>query len=155
MENIPVADSYYAVLVRVTGTLTALQADYNNFTLTKQIPSLNIQTKMKPPLPIPNKQITLAKHEYPTQPQKRKENITCVLCGDSHLAHRCLLTCKIRDQELVPPSYFCIKHCGKRDEACKDKCYLFKKFNGSIIDLTCGQKDHGLCHFLLCDKKLC
>ena len=45
-KNIPVADSYYAVLVRASGTLTALQADYNNFTLTKQIPNLNIQTKM-------------------------------------------------------------------------------------------------------------
>ena len=46
-ENIPMADSY-AVLVRASGTLTALQADYNDFTLTKQIPNLNIQTKMTP-----------------------------------------------------------------------------------------------------------
>ena len=39
-EKIPLANSYYAVLVRVSSTLTALQADYNDFTLTKQIPSL-------------------------------------------------------------------------------------------------------------------
>ena len=57
--------------------------------------------------------------------------------------------------QLVPPIHFCTKQCGKRDEACKDKCYLFKKLNGSIIDLTCGQKDHGLRHFLLCDKESC
>ena len=43
-EKIPVSDSYYAVLVRATSTLTALQADFNDFTLTKQIPSMNIQT---------------------------------------------------------------------------------------------------------------
>ena len=62
---------------------------------------------------MPNKQITLAKREYPTQPQKQKENITYVLCGDSHLAHKCLLTRKIRNRELLPPINFCTKHCGK------------------------------------------
>ena len=53
-DNIPIADSYYAVLVRAQGTLTALQADFNDFPLTNQIPSLNIQTKVKPPLPMPS-----------------------------------------------------------------------------------------------------
>ena len=132
IKNIPVADSYYAVLVRASGTLTALQADYDNFTLTKQIPNLNIQTKMTPQTPQVSapKQITLAKREYPAQ--KPKANITCVLCGDSHLAHRCLLTRQIRDQELLPPNQFCLKHCGKKGEACKDKCYIFKKLNGSL-----------------------
>ena len=59
------ADSYYALLVRARGTLTALQADHNNFSLTKQIPNLNIQTKGIPQTPQmtgPN-QITLAKRE--------------------------------------------------------------------------------------------
>ena len=108
------ADSYYAVLVRASSTLTALQADYNNFTLTKQIPNLNIQTKGTPRTPQVSapKQITLAKREYPAQ--KPKATITCVLCGDSHLAHTCLLTCQIRDQELLPPNQFCLKHCGKK-----------------------------------------
>ena len=31
----------------------------------------------------------------------------------------------------------------------------FKKLNRSIIDLRYGQKDHGLRHFLLCDKETC
>ena len=44
-KNITVADSYYALLVRTSGTLTALQADHNDFDLPKQIPNLNIQTK--------------------------------------------------------------------------------------------------------------
>ena len=30
-----------------------------------------------------------------------------------------------------------------------------QKSNGSIVDLTCGQKNHGLHHFLLCDKETC
>ena len=42
-EIIPVADSYYAVLVQATGTLTALQADFNDFMLNKPIPNLNIR----------------------------------------------------------------------------------------------------------------
>ena len=79
-------------------------------------------TKMTQPAPIPNKPITLANHGYSAPTQKPKANITCVLCGDSHLAHRCLLTHQIRDQEFLPPSEFCIKHCGKKGEACKDKC---------------------------------
>ena len=90
-QNIPVADSYYAVLIRASGTLTALQADYNNFTIAQQIPSLNIQTQ--PPSSMPEKQITQITQI--TQPQKHKQNITCVLCGDSHLTHKCLLTRKI------------------------------------------------------------
>ena len=79
IKNIPVADSYYAVLVRASGTLTALQADYNNFTLTKQIPNLNIQTKMTPQTPQVSapKQITLAKRKKPAQ--KQKENIISIL----------------------------------------------------------------------------
>ena len=44
-KNIPVADSYYALLVRSSGTLTALQADHNDFDLTTQIHNLKIQTK--------------------------------------------------------------------------------------------------------------
>ena len=34
-KNIPMAESYYALLVTANGTLTALQADHNNFDLTK------------------------------------------------------------------------------------------------------------------------
>ena len=53
----------------------------------------------------------------------------------------------------------CLKHCGKKTEACKDngpdKCYIFRKQNGSLIDLTCGKCDHGLHHFLLCDAESC
>ena len=41
-RHIPVADSYYAVLVRASGTRTVLQADYNNSILIKQIHNLNI-----------------------------------------------------------------------------------------------------------------
>ena len=64
--GIPIADRYYALLIRAQGTLTSLQADFNDFPLTSQIPSLNIQTKVKPPLPMPsqlpmtNKPMTLA-----------------------------------------------------------------------------------------------
>ena len=78
-DGIPIADSYYALLVRAQGTLTALQADFNYFPLTSQIPSLNIQTKVKPPLPMPsplpmtNKPMTLAKRE----PQKQRK----ILCA--------------------------------------------------------------------------
>ena len=68
-KNIPVAHSYYALLVRASDTLTALQADHNNYTLTKQIPNLNIQTKGIPQTPQVSapKQIILAKRENPAQ----------------------------------------------------------------------------------------
>ena len=158
-KNKPMADSYYALLVRASGTLTALQADYNNFSLTKQIPNINIQTKGIPQTPqmtVP-KQITLAKCE--SSAPKQKENITCIVCGGSHLAHRCVQTRKIRYREIIPPNQFCSKHCGKKGEACKDnnsdKCYIFRKQNGSLIDLTCGQRDHRLRHFLLCEAESC
>ena len=157
-NDIPIADSYYAVLVRATGTLTALQADYSNFPLAKQIPSLNIQAKSIPQSSIPNRQsnnLNLVKREASAPAARKKDTITCILCGDSHLAHRCLLTRKIRDKELIAPNDFCIKHCGKKGETCKDKCYLFKKLNGKVIDLTCGKKDHGLRHFLLCQHETC
>ena len=51
IKNIPVADSYYALLVRASGTLTTLQTDHNNLNLTKQIPNLNIETKGIPQTP--------------------------------------------------------------------------------------------------------
>ena len=91
-------------------------------------------------------QITLAKRE--SSATKQKESISCLLCSGSHLAHKCIKTCQIRDREINPPNQFCSKHCGKKTEACKDnspdKCYIFRKQNGSLIDLTCGQRDHGL-----------
>ena len=73
-KNIPMADSYYALLVRASRTLTLLQADHTNFNLTKQIPNLNIQTKGIPQTPqiLAPKQITLAKRESSAPKQKRK-----------------------------------------------------------------------------------
>ena len=47
-KNITVADSYYTLLVRLSGTLTALQADHNDFGTSTQIPNLAIQTKGVP-----------------------------------------------------------------------------------------------------------
>ena len=85
---------------------------------------------------------------------KQKEPLSCLICGDNHLAHRCIITRQIRDREINPPSNLCLKHCGKKTEACKDgnteKCYIFRKQNGTLKDITCGQSDHGLRHFLLC-----
>ena len=75
--------------------------------------------------------------------------------SDPHLAHRCPLTHEIRDRELVPPSEFFLHHCGKVYATCKDKCYIFKKTNDKMVDLTCGIKDQGIHHFLLCDKETC
>ena len=86
-KNITVADSYYALLVRASGTLTALQADHNDFDLPKQIPNLNIQTKGIPQTHqmTEPKQITQVKRESYTP--KQKESISCLLCSGSHLAH--------------------------------------------------------------------
>ena len=92
-KNIPVADSYYALLVRSSGTLTALQADLNDFDLTTHIPNLNIQTKGIPhthQMTEP-KQITLVKRE--SHAPKQKESLLCLLCGSNHLAHRCAKKC--------------------------------------------------------------
>ena len=44
-KNITIADSYYALLVRSSGTLTALQADHSDFEATAKIPNLNIHAK--------------------------------------------------------------------------------------------------------------
>ena len=70
-KNITVADSYYALLVRSSGTLTALQADHNDFEATTQIPNLNIQTKGVPHTQqmTEPKQITLVKRESHTPKQ--------------------------------------------------------------------------------------
>lgn len=142
-----------------------VQADHNNFNLTKQIPNiniqpnLNIQTKGIPQTSqrtVP-KQITLAKHE--SSAPKQKEIITCILCGDSHPAHQCAQTRRIRDREIPIPSQLCPKHFRKKGEACKDnssdKCYIFRKQNGDLIDLTCGKKYHSLRHFLLSEAETC
>ena len=103
------------------------------------------------------KKIILVKRE--SYAPKQKESISCLLCGGSHLAHRCVKTRQIRDREINPPNQLCLKHCGKKTEACKDngpdKCYIFRKQNASLVDLTCGQCDHGICHFLLCDAESC
>ena len=52
-----------------------------------------------------------------------------------------------------------MKQQRKKTEACKDnspdKCYIFRKLNGTLVDLTCGQCDHVLRHFLLCDLESC
>ena len=147
------------LLVRSSGTLTALQADHNDFDVTTQIPNLNIQTKEIPHTHqmIEPKQIILVKRE--SHAQKQKESLSCLLCGGNHLAHRCARTCQIRDREINPPNQLCLKYWEKKTEACKDngldKCYIFRKQNGSLIDLTCGQRDHGLSHFLLCDAETC
>ena len=83
---------------------------------------------------------------------KNTETKRCLICGGNHLAHRCAITRQIRDRDINPPNQLCLKHCGKKTEACKDgntdKCYIFRKQNGSLIDLTCGQSDHSLRHFL-------
>ena len=75
------------------------------------------------------------------------------------MAHRCVKTRQVRDRDVHPPNQLCLKHCGKKTEACKDnntdKCYIFRKQNGQLVDLTCGQRDHGLKHFLLCDSENC
>ena len=108
------------MLVRASGTLTALQADHNDFDLPKQIPNLNIQTKGIPQTHqmTEHKQTTQVKREYNTP--KQKESISCLICGGSHMAHRCAKTRQIRDRELIAPNQLCPKHCGKKTEACKD-----------------------------------
>ena len=149
-KNITVADSYYALLVRSSGSLTALQADHNDFGTSTQIPNLAIQTKgvpytqqMKEPI-----QITLVKREN----QPPKEALSCLLYGGNHLPHRSVRTRQVRDRDVHPPNQLCLKHCRKKTEACKDnntdKCYISRKQNGQLVDLTCGQHDHGLKHFL-------
>ena len=141
-KNVTVADSYYALLVRSSGTLTALQADHNDFEATTQIPNLNIQTKGVPHTQqmTEPKQITLVKRESHTP--KQKESLSCLLCGGNHLAHRCAKTCQVRDRDIHPPNQLCLKHCGKKTEACKDsntdKYYIFRKKKGQLVDLTCG-----------------
>ena len=103
-KKITIADSYYALLVRSSGTLIALQADHNDFDVNTQIPNLSIQTKGIPhkhQITEP-KQPTLVKRENNTQ--KQKEALVCLLCGGNHLAHRCVRTCQIRNRDINPPN---------------------------------------------------
>ena len=83
-----------------------------------------------------------------------KANPTCFLCNSRlHLAYRCPMTKLIRDKEIQIPLEFCIVHCEKVSEKCRDKlCGLFKTPKGKVIDLTCKHKDR---HFLLCNKMPC
>ena len=83
-----------------------------------------------------------------------KANPTCFLCNSRlHLAYRCPMTKLIRDKEIQIPLEFCIVHCEKISEKCRDKrCGLFKTPKGKMIDLMCKHKDR---HFLLCNKMPC
>ena len=83
-----------------------------------------------------------------------KENLTCFLCNSRlHLAYRCPMTRLIRDKNIEVPLEFCIIHCDKISEKCRDKnCGLFKTPKGKVIDLRCQHKDR---HFLVCNKMPC
>ena len=118
------------MLVRSSGTLTALQADHNDFDVNTKILNLSIQMKGIPhthQMTEP-KQPTLVKRKNNTQ--KQKESLLCLLCGGNHLAHRCVKTRQIHDREINPLNHLCLKHCWKNTEAAKDNspdtCYIFR-----------------------------
>ena len=83
-----------------------------------------------------------------------KARPTCFLCNSRlHLAYRCPMTKLIRDKEIPIPSGFCMVHCERFSEKCKDNlCGLFETPKGKVIVLTCRHKDR---HFLLCNKIPC
>ena len=79
---------------------------------------------------------------------------TCFLCNSRlHLAYRCPMTKLIRDKEIPIPSGFCMVHCERFSEKCKDNlCGLSETSKGKIIVLTCRHKNR---HFLHCNRMPC
>ena len=83
-----------------------------------------------------------------------KNKPTCFLCKSNlHLAYRCSMAKLIRDEQMPIPSNFCIIHCEKFSENCKNNlCGLHKTSKGKLISLTCKHENR---HFLLCRKMPC
>ena len=83
-----------------------------------------------------------------------KDKPICFLCKSHlHLAYRCPMTKLIRDKEIPIPSGFCMIHCERFSEKCKDNlCGLFETPKGKMIVLTCRHNDR---HFLLCNRMPC
>ena len=104
----------------------------------------------------------MAKASQSTKPILKRNNpdnqqpSKCVLCDNNHREWTCLSTRMIRDNKMKAPDNLCLKHCGKKTEACKEggKYYIIKNFR-SQLNLTYGEPDHGLRHFLLCGHKGC
>ena len=83
-----------------------------------------------------------------------KDKPTCFLCNSRlHLAYRCPMTKLIRDNKIPIPLGFCIVHCEKISDKCRDKlCGMFTTPKKKVIDLTCRHKDR---HFMLCNRMPC
>ena len=83
-----------------------------------------------------------------------KDKPTCFLCKSHlHLAYRCPMTKLIRDEKIPIPSGFCMVHCERFSEKCKDNlCGLSETPKGKVIFLTFRHKNR---HFLLCNRMPC
>ena len=83
-----------------------------------------------------------------------KNKPTCFLCKSKlHLAYRCSMAKLIRDEQMPIPLNFCIIHCERFTESCKNNlCGIHETSKGKLISLTCKHKNK---HFLLCRKLPC
>ena len=83
-----------------------------------------------------------------------KNKPTCFLCKSKlHLAYRCSMAKLIRDEQMPIPSNFCIIHCERFTENCKNNlCGIHETSKGKLISLTCRHENR---HFLLCRKLPC
>ena len=83
-----------------------------------------------------------------------KNKPTCFLCKSNlHLAYRSPMAKLIKDEKMPIPSNFCMIHCEKLSEKCKNNlCGLHETSKGKLISLTCKHKNR---HFLLCSKMPC
>ena len=83
-----------------------------------------------------------------------KNKPRCFLCKSNlHFAYRCSMAKLIRDEQMPIPSNFCMIHCEKLSEKCKNNlCGLHETSKGKLISLTCKHKNR---HFLLCSKMPC
>ena len=83
-----------------------------------------------------------------------KNKPTCFLCKSNlHFAYRCSMAKLIRDEKMPIPSKFCMVHCERFSEKCKDNlCGLYETPKGKLISLTCKHKNR---HFLLCSRMPC
>ena len=83
-----------------------------------------------------------------------KDKPTCFLCKSNlHFAYRCSMAKLIRDEKMPIPSEFCMIHCEKFSEKCKNNlCGLYETPKGKLIFLTCKHKNR---HFLLCNRMPC
>ena len=83
-----------------------------------------------------------------------KNKPTCFFCKSKlHLAYRCSRAKLIRDGQMSIPSNFCIIHCEKFTENCKNNlCGIHETSKGKLISVTCRHENR---HFLLCRKLPC